>query len=157
MSKRSRSVIAISVALVLIGGIVLWLTVFRNQPATPAMQPKKTTGELLVGSWDMIKIRDKELPEMAQVVCDYGEDGRFEFRIKDPFRGVEEVCRGTYRLEGNTLWHMAEASKGHEAKTWNIHIETITEDTLVTIARANHPLDNSGESERAEFIRRPTK
>ena len=143
--------------LVLVGSAIVCLAVFRDRPHPPVEQPKKTTGELLVGSWDMIKEGDEVLlPEVVQIVCDYGEDGRFEFRIKDPFRGVEEVCRGTYRLEGNTLWHMAEASKGHEAKTWNIHIETITEDTLVTIAGPG-PREPAGKPQRAEFIRRPTK
>jgi hypothetical protein len=103
----------------------------------------------------MIKEGDEVLPEIAQIICDYGEDGRFEFCIKDPFRGVK-VRRGTYRLEGNTLWLMAEASKGYEAKTWNVQIESITEDTHVTIASPG-PRESAGKPQRAEFKRRPTK
>ena len=99
-----------------------------NLPVAPVPKPKKTSAELLVGTWKLIKVDDKLEP--AHVFAEFKKDGQFTFRATDP----PQTRTGTYQLTGNTLHLTANANGDRPGKSWDVVIEVVTETELVTVA-----------------------
>jgi hypothetical protein len=138
-------------SLLLVGGAVVWLTVFRNHPK-PQVEHPKTAAELIVGSWRLIKRpeeRNPDAPRSFDIVYHFTEDGNFEVRVWDVIRG-SRVTQMKYQLDGNTIKFSTTSGANaptdhHEIWEPMSSIETLTEDELViaTITKKRWTLERA--------------
>jgi hypothetical protein len=73
-------------------------------PPPRAQGEKNTTAELLVGTWQAVRVGDIELPPEGFVRIEYTPEGGVISTVSHPKRGTKGKT-GTYRLDGNILNH----------------------------------------------------
>ena len=72
-------------------------------PQAPAPRPKiKTHAELLVGTWKMVKLQEKELRPGVRVLIEFTQDGKFSIRSRQSKRGLEKKT-GSYMINSNII------------------------------------------------------
>lgn len=115
-------------------------------PQAPAPHEKKTTAELLLGKWQMVRDGGKPLLPLSAVHMEFTPDGRFKTVAEDAVRKFVDVGTGTYKLKDHTITLTTEASELHPARNWEVKIERLTETELVA---------STGDkaSQRSDFVR----
>lgn len=114
-------------------------------PQAPMPHVKKTTAELLVGTWKMVTDDDgKPLPFLLFVTAEFTREGRFTFIHADPARRLVEKTNGTYKLKDRTITLTAEASDTEPERSWELRIETITDSNLHLIPKTRKAPEGSG-------------
>jgi uncharacterized protein (TIGR03066 family) len=98
-------------------------------PQAPPPHAKKTTAELLVGTWKVLKEDSRETPKDWTYEFTFTADGKFNVRLINPKR-PPQVKFGTYKLTGNVIRCDIEADGNNAARKVDITIDSITEDTL---------------------------
>lgn len=102
-------------------------------PQAPMPRAKKTTAELLVGTWRMMKSDGETLqPLVVLLTAEFTPDGRFTFWHVGLLDKRVETKRGSYTLKGQTITLTSEASADDPEKTWEVKIERLTETELIT-------------------------
>src|SRR5262245_23147359 len=73
-------------------------------PEAPPPRMKKTTAELLVGTWKRVAQQNlPALPPDWDLTIEYTKDGRVVMMAKVPMGEVPPLQTGTFRLDGKTL------------------------------------------------------
>lgn len=109
-----------------------------DRPVAPPPGPAvvkvadKTTAELLVGEWAVVK-NNPPFNRPVAMTAVFTKDGRFIFRIMEPQAGVA-VNKGKYQVIGQSIRLSSDPSEELPAgRTWNVDIESITEQELKTV------------------------
>ena len=106
-------------------------------PKAPPPHAKKTTAELLVGTWKVVKMDGKETPKDWIDEDTFFADGKWRTRFIEPVQ--PEVMRfGTYKLDGNTIRLDIQANGEFAARKTVITILSLTEDRLVFVAKSEN-------------------
>ena len=106
-------------------------------PEAPAPRAKKTTAELLVGTWKQVSRNGKPLPETYEPTIELTKDGKVTFRVLKSDRPIPPARVGEYRLEGNDIKFRTEATTESQAQDWIVMIKAIDEKKLLIIAYDN--------------------
>jgi uncharacterized protein (TIGR03066 family) len=112
-----------------------FLFVHKPAPEQPDEPPpkEKTTAELLVGTWELVRVDSEIVSPQSTIVAKFSRDGRFTFQATG--EGVPHQPRtGTYELDGHTIRFNADADADGSGKRWDVVIELLTETELVTVA-----------------------
>jgi uncharacterized protein (TIGR03066 family) len=149
MTVRSRASIAgVALTVVLIGAAATWFAFIRDERRPISSIRQKTMTELLVGTWKLDVTRHPQVWDQVELTYELTLDGKFTIRGTDPITGLQ-VRTGTYQLEGNILRLSAVAAPKYPAETWELTIEKLTEEELVTASER----DSMGRQERDYFQR----
>lgn len=116
-----------------------WFLFVRERPQQAELPPKaKTTGELLIGTWDIVEQDPPQLSK-ANARTMFTKDGKAILRVTEVAHETSPELSGTYQLEGETIRFDYPESADHPHTVWMAKIETITEDTLVLIGLGDNP------------------
>ena len=66
------------------------------------LSPKKTSGERLVGLWEVVKVDQEKLSPQATILSEFKKDGTFVFRDTDQSQ-PPQLTTGTYTITGTRL------------------------------------------------------
>lgn len=102
-------------------------------PEAPMPRAKKTTAELLVGKWWLVKQGDRVMSPLASITGEYQSDGTFLAQTVGIHERPQKKA-GTYQLIRQTIRITSDKSAEEPSKTWDVDIESLTEDELVTLA-----------------------
>ena len=106
-----------------------------NPQLAPERRTKKTSAELLVGTWKKISMDGKPLPKSYETTLEFTKDGKVTIRVEKSRNDVLPPPRpGKYRLEGNTIWLDTEATTESLAQSWSVTIKSVTDDKLLLTA-----------------------
>ncbi|MBX9628355.1 MAG: hypothetical protein K2X82_31440 [Gemmataceae bacterium] len=119
------------VAVLLLVAGVTGVVSARPTDEPPKEPPKKTTAELLIGTWRQVKEGKHELPAEGPlgVFLEFADRGKLTIRIMDGRNRPPIV--GRYRLDGNHLRLSAEKTFDQDAIERTLLIRTLTEAELV--------------------------
>lgn len=112
----------------------------------PAPRPKKTTAELLVGKWRIVREGETVFPAGGPTIGTYEfmADGRFRMSLVDGNKNRQ--ANGTYNVASDTLSITIES--------YTIYGRSKRTDTIVTITDKSLILTSSGlKKKQAEFER----
>jgi hypothetical protein len=103
-------------------------------PEAPAPRVKKTTAELLVGKWSLVKVDKEVIGPQVNITAEFTMDGKFIFEATDP-TVARERRTGTYTLNGNIIRLTTQTdTNGPAGKSWDVLIENLSESERITIA-----------------------
>ena len=102
-------------------------------PEAPAPRAKKTTAELLIGTWKLVESSYVKLSPGFDKRYEYNSDGKFTVQTLDPNRGFKQTG-GTFLVDGCNLRFSYNADADGPMRTWNAIIEEITEKDLTVAA-----------------------
>ena len=97
------------------------------------LSPKKTSGERLVGLWEVVKVDQEKLSPQATILSEFKKDGTFVFRDTDQSQ-PPQLTTGTYTINGDTINLTAHANTNGPGKSWTADIEVLTEFELIAVA-----------------------
>lgn len=136
MTRRPRSLLVqtlLATAGVVAGATAIWFAFIRERPEPQPEEPKpKTTAELLVGKWKMVKHNISGLPAGFQSTTEFTNDGEVMIWLNNPVEAGPQGQIGSYQLEGNTL-RMTGDNWPSPDRT--LTIESVTLDRLVMVFR----------------------
>ncbi|MBX9625779.1 MAG: hypothetical protein K2X82_18410, partial [Gemmataceae bacterium] len=88
--------------------------------------PKKTTAELLVGTWRMEREGDTKYAQNGpHPIMEFTKDGKFITHVANS-RRPRKPREGKYKLEGGNLHLAMPAAPDTEAREWKIGVDLIT-------------------------------
>ena len=99
-----------------------------------AVTPPKNQAELIVGIWKKVKRENPPLHPLTKIRMEFTRDGKFTFRLVD-VDGTRETKTGKYIVAGNTLRLTSDAAGDDPGRTWEVTIESLNEDELVTAGK----------------------
>jgi len=150
MTIRKRTLLAIIVSSALAGwaagAALMWFAVHRQQDRLPTQQPK-TTAELLVGKWQLVK-RDAGRPAGVQKTIEYTANGEVVILIDNPLDDLPRGLTGIYRLEGRTIWRILDPGATPAEHIFAFAIQAISEDALVIVSHTFKDEQNIHEYQR---------
>ena len=122
----------------------------NEKPQAPPPHEKKTTAEVLVGSWKVVSTGGSKVSDDYMAVTEYSRDGTMVRRVEKSRNGVIPPPRkGTYRLEGKTLHFTTEATTESRAQSWSVEIHSISDAKLILVA--------GEDNQETEYVRVPSK
>lgn len=124
-----------------------------DKPKAEAKKPK-TPAEVLVGTWVMVESEPAATyPECTRM--QFTTDGHWSGRTAEPMARPQSST-GTYTVAGNTLlFHLdfTDAPNPDDRRHWEVQIETLTENKLVTVG----PPNSAGRRDREVYKRIASK
>jgi uncharacterized protein (TIGR03066 family) len=111
-------------------------------PQAPEPRAKKTTAELLVGTWKMIKLQDVDVNPQLDIQIEFNRDGKFIVQIIEPKNGIQ-MSKGSYTLKGKTLRRTSVSGADQPERSWDVTIEVITNDELIIVAGSMQDLERN--------------
>jgi uncharacterized protein (TIGR03066 family) len=99
-----------------------------DPPQAPPPHVKKTTAELLVGTWQLTQI-DKRRPSETATI-EFTQDGKVVTRVVGPTIPTQKRT-GTYTLHQNSLRLAIEATTDEPGENEDLMIESLTETELL--------------------------
>ncbi|MBN9121481.1 MAG: hypothetical protein J0I06_20415 [Planctomycetes bacterium] len=117
-------------------------------PQAPAPRVKKTTAELLVGTWHGVSIDGQQIPKEWIFVMEFMDDGSLNIFVNDQ-KNIPAVKMGTYKLTGDRIKLSTPANAEGPARDWSIVIKEISNSEFTSAI----VLANGKEKERTVFKR----
>lgn len=100
-------------------------------PQAPAPGVKKSTAELLVGTWKQVKFMNK--PPLGENLMGFTADGKYFARLTSPRLAVR-ITTGSYSLIGKSIRLTSDANDEGPSKSWDVVIEAISAEELTVVA-----------------------
>ena len=100
-------------------------------PQAPAPRAKKTTAELLTGTWKEIKFMNKK--PLGENLLGFTADGRYLARLTSPRLGLR-ITTGSYTLNGKAIRLTSDANQAGPSRSWDVVIEAISPEELTLVA-----------------------
>ncbi|MDY3552689.1 lipocalin family protein [Gemmata sp. JC717] len=106
-------------------------------PVAPPPRTKKTTTELLIGTWEAIELDGRKVPTGCVYQFTFEQDGQFH-TFADDRPGRTRSRSGTYSIEGAKLRLQVTTEEGHRVNGVGAIIE-ISDTRLVFTSEFNNP------------------
>lgn len=98
-------------------------------------KPQKSWSELIVGTWNMVKIDMPQVSQGVQLQDTFRNDGTYTTLVSSPVRD-SRVTNGTYRLAGKLLQLTPQPNQDESSKSSEAVIESLTQDEMIMSAES---------------------
>jgi uncharacterized protein (TIGR03066 family) len=114
-----------------------WFLVVREQPQQQANDrgKRKTTAELLIGTWEIVE-QDPPMPPHVKATVEFTKDGRQILRIRDSRE--HPPTSAVYRLTGTTLRIDFPEDRDNQFRSWVTSIEMLTDNDMILTTLDQH-------------------
>jgi uncharacterized protein (TIGR03066 family) len=104
-------------------------------PQAPLPRVKKTTAELLIGTWKQVSSNSGQpLPKTYETTLEMTKDGKVCFRVVKSDRPIPPPRVGEYRLDGNIIRFATERTTETPPQNWSVTIKELDENKLLISA-----------------------
>lgn len=103
-------------------------------PEAPAPHIKKTTAELIIGTWKVVKLDGQQVPNDWLLAMEFTREGKLNVFANKP----SKARIGTYKLTGETIQFHIPADAGNAESKGEIKIISLNEDQLSIITQSKN-------------------